>query len=146
MAYYLQKGAILQKSWPAFFSPNLQLFDEDNPLHKSDNKYIFTTEGHVVPIDKRFREKQWSDVFPCEDGVLMDREEAEGQQPHSNFTNVRPGVPLSLSLLARAIFFDTLRLASQPTQQCSRIPVERRFALPLKSVYMRQIDHMVGLS
>lgn len=70
----------------------MQLFDEDNPLHKSDNKYIFTTEGHVVPIDKRFREKQWSDFFPCEDGLLVERDEAGGQQPHSNFTNVRPGV------------------------------------------------------
>ncbi|KAG2470788.1 ITPR1 protein, partial [Polypterus senegalus] len=43
------------------------LFDEDNPLHKSENKFIFTTEGHVVPIDKRFRERLWNDVFPKED-------------------------------------------------------------------------------
>lgn len=78
-----------------------QLFDEDNPLHKSDSKYIFTTEGHVVPIDKRFREKQWSDVFPCEDGVLMEREEAEEQQQQSNFTNVRPRVVLSLEIAFR---------------------------------------------
>lgn len=52
-----------------FFSP-LQLFDEDNPLHKSDNKYIFTTEGHVVPVDQRFRDKQWDDPFPCTEGAL----------------------------------------------------------------------------
>lgn len=29
--------------------------------------------------------------------------------------------------------------------QCNRVPDERRYALPLKSVYMRQIDQMVGL-
>lgn len=29
--------------------------------------------------------------------------------------------------------------------QCNKIPEERRYALPLKSIYMRQIDHMVGL-
>lgn len=29
--------------------------------------------------------------------------------------------------------------------QCNRIPEERRYALPLKSIYMKQIDHMVGL-
>uniref|UniRef100_A0A672GUM2 alpha-1,2-Mannosidase n=1 Tax=Salarias fasciatus TaxID=181472 RepID=A0A672GUM2_SALFA len=91
-----------------------QLFDEDNPLHKSDNKYIFTTEGHVVPIDKRFREKQWNDFFPCEEGALAERE------PHS------PPAPTNIS-------------------NCDRIPEERRYTLPLKSVYMRQIDHMVGL-
>uniref|UniRef100_A0A8D0CIU1 alpha-1,2-Mannosidase n=1 Tax=Scleropages formosus TaxID=113540 RepID=A0A8D0CIU1_SCLFO len=84
------------------------LFDEDNPLHKSESKYIFTTEGHVVPIDKRFREKQWND------GELSDQDMTN--VPHTNTSN------------------------------CDRIPDERRYALPLKSVYMRQIDHMVGLS
>uniref|UniRef100_A0A667X0Q2 alpha-1,2-Mannosidase n=1 Tax=Myripristis murdjan TaxID=586833 RepID=A0A667X0Q2_9TELE len=90
-----------------------QLFDEDNPLHKSENKYIFTTEGHVVPIDRRFREKQWNDMFPCEEGALAEKQ--TNKWPPSNTSN------------------------------CDRIPVERRYALPLKSVYMRQIDHMVGL-
>ncbi|KAM6980058.1 ER degradation-enhancing alpha-mannosidase-like protein 1 [Aplochiton taeniatus] len=88
------------------------LFDEDNPLHKSENQYIFTTEGHVVPIDERFREKQWTDPAPCEEGVVGDR---EPKLPPSNTSN------------------------------CERIPEERRYTLPLKSVYMRQIDHMVGL-
>uniref|UniRef100_A0A8C7IDR7 alpha-1,2-Mannosidase n=2 Tax=Oncorhynchus TaxID=8016 RepID=A0A8C7IDR7_ONCKI len=88
------------------------LFDDDNPLHKSENKYIFTTEGHVVPIDKRFREKQWNDLSPCEK-VVPDQETSNG--PFSNNSN------------------------------CDRIPEERRYSLPLKSVYMRQIDHMVGL-
>uniref|UniRef100_A0A8C5HMC2 alpha-1,2-Mannosidase n=1 Tax=Gouania willdenowi TaxID=441366 RepID=A0A8C5HMC2_GOUWI len=88
-----------------------QLFDEDNPLHKSDNKYIFTTEGHIVPIDQRFREKQWSDLFPCEEGALKERE---------------PNHQHNISY-------------------CNRIPEERRYTLPLKSVYMKQIDHMVGL-
>ncbi|KAK9528890.1 hypothetical protein VZT92_013023 [Zoarces viviparus] len=91
------------------------LFDEDNPLHKSDNKYIFTTEGHLVPIDRRFREKQWSDLFPCAEGVLAEREPNNRPPPPSNSSN------------------------------CNRIPEERRYTLPLKSVYMRQIDHMVGL-
>lgn len=89
------------------------LFDDDNPLHRSENKYIFTTEGHVVPIDERFREKQWSDFFPGQDGALTDQYPTS--QPPSNSTN------------------------------CDRISEERRYALPLKSVYMRQIDHMVGL-
>uniref|UniRef100_A0A1A8KET8 alpha-1,2-Mannosidase n=1 Tax=Nothobranchius kuhntae TaxID=321403 RepID=A0A1A8KET8_NOTKU len=90
------------------------LFDEDNPLHKSDHKYIFTTEGHVVPIDKRFREKQWDDLFPCDDVVLAETD-VSNQQPPGNISH------------------------------CNRFPQERRYALPLKSVYMRQIDHMVGL-
>ncbi|XP_061583299.1 ER degradation-enhancing alpha-mannosidase-like protein 1 [Cololabis saira] len=94
------------------------LFDEDNPLHKSDNKYIFTTEGHIVPIDKRFREKQWDDLFPCEEGALAE------SQPNNQ--------PI-------------LRNISNVSVTCDRIPEERRYTLPLKSVYMRQIDNMVGL-
>ncbi|XP_023661239.1 ER degradation-enhancing alpha-mannosidase-like protein 1 isoform X1 [Paramormyrops kingsleyae] len=95
------------------------LFDEDNPLHKSENKYIFTTEGHVVPIDERFREKQWKE------GVLTDQDATN--VPPSNTSNVR-SVP-----------------DSERDWNCDRIPDERRYALPLKSVYMKQIDQMVGL-
>ncbi|KAG7248778.1 hypothetical protein CRUP_000059, partial [Coryphaenoides rupestris] len=62
-----------------------QLFDEDNPLHASENKYIFTTEGHIVPIDQRFREKQWEDLFPCEDGVLA--EKVLEKDPPTNTSN-----------------------------------------------------------
>uniref|UniRef100_A0A8C7XNF6 alpha-1,2-Mannosidase n=1 Tax=Oryzias sinensis TaxID=183150 RepID=A0A8C7XNF6_9TELE len=91
-----------------------QLFDENNPLHKSGHKYIFTTEGHIVPIDKRFREKQWDDLFPCEEGTPSETESNNPSHPSN-------------------------------TSNCNRIPVEQRFALPLKSVYMKQIDHMVGL-
>lgn len=65
----------------------LQLFDEDNPLHKSENKYIFTTEGHIVPIDQRFREKQWEDLFPFEEEALT-KKKPEKDLP-SNTSNVR---------------------------------------------------------
>lgn len=41
--------------------------------------------------------------------------------------------------------YDAFILSLCLVRQCNRIPDERRFALPLKSVYMRQIDHMVGL-
>ncbi|XP_064858064.1 ER degradation-enhancing alpha-mannosidase-like protein 1 [Oncorhynchus nerka] len=97
---------------PGTFS--FQLFDDDNPLHKSENKYIFTTEGHVVPIDARFREKQWNDLFPCEERVVTDQETSNGSFSIHNIN-------------------------------CDRVSEERRYSLPLKSVYMRQIDHMVGL-
>ncbi|XP_076125465.1 ER degradation-enhancing alpha-mannosidase-like protein 1 [Alosa pseudoharengus] len=88
------------------------LFDEDNPLHDSESRYIFTTEGHVVPIEPRFRERTW--------GHLQSSDEPCDEEPdHHHPAN---------------------------TSNCDRIPEERRFSLPLKSIYMRQIDHMVGLS
>ncbi|NWR75384.1 EDEM1 protein, partial [Centropus unirufus] len=90
------------------------LFDEENPLHKSGNKYMFTTEGHVVSVDERFRNSLWQDILPGEE------DNAEKSKPND----------------LKAVNFSS---------NCNRVPDERRYLLPLKSNYMRQIDQMVGL-
>nr|CAD7567825.1 unnamed protein product [Timema californicum] len=36
-----------------------QLFDKDNYVNKHFGKFLFTTEGHILPIDSRFRSKLW---------------------------------------------------------------------------------------
>ncbi|XP_042304560.1 ER degradation-enhancing alpha-mannosidase-like protein 1 isoform X2 [Sceloporus undulatus] len=89
------------------------LFDEENPVHKSGNRYMFTTEGHIVSLDKRLRVSLWEDNFPEE-------KKMEKLKPNE----------------LRAV---------NSTSNCNRVPDERRYLLPLKSVYMRQIDQMVGL-
>lgn len=38
---------------------SFQLFDKDNHLNKAESRYVFNTEGHVFPIDDRFRRKPW---------------------------------------------------------------------------------------
>lgn len=35
------------------------LFDKDNHLNRAESRYVFNTEGHVFPIDDRFRRKPW---------------------------------------------------------------------------------------
>ena len=30
------------------------LFDEDNPLHKDDSNYVFTTEGHILSLEQEY--------------------------------------------------------------------------------------------
>ncbi|XP_025930706.1 ER degradation-enhancing alpha-mannosidase-like protein 1 [Apteryx rowi] len=90
------------------------LFDEENPVHKSGNKYMFTTEGHIVSVDKRFRDSLWQDTLPGE--------EDSTEKIKSNDL--------------KAVNFSS---------NCNRVPDERRYLLPLKSNYMRQIDRMVGL-
>uniref|UniRef100_A0A8C3PJ26 alpha-1,2-Mannosidase n=1 Tax=Calidris pygmaea TaxID=425635 RepID=A0A8C3PJ26_9CHAR len=74
------------------------LFDEENPLHKSGNKYMFTTEGHIVSVDERFRNSLWQDILPGEE------DSAEKIKPNElkavNFSsNVRttPSVPGSVA-------------------------------------------------
>ncbi|KAJ1110562.1 hypothetical protein NDU88_007912 [Pleurodeles waltl] len=92
------------------------LFDEENPVHKSGNKYLFTTEGHIVPLDKRLRDSLWQDIFP------------EDEEEEENVVNERQNP----------------RVANY-SSNCNRVPDERRYSLPLKSIYMRQIDQMVGV-
>ena len=41
-----------------------------------------------MPIDKRFREKEWNDWLPCKDGVLTERD-SNVRSPLSNTSNVR---------------------------------------------------------
>ncbi|XP_036260629.1 ER degradation-enhancing alpha-mannosidase-like protein 1 [Molothrus aeneus] len=89
------------------------LFDEENPVHRSGNKFMFTTEGHVVSVDERFRSSLWEDILPAgEDSLKAKASELKAANFSSN---------------------------------CNRVPDERRYLLPLKSNYMRQIDRMVGL-
>ena len=38
-----------------------QLFDTENHLNQDSSKYVFSTEGHILPIDKKFREKPWEE-------------------------------------------------------------------------------------
>jgi len=35
------------------------LFDLDNPVNRNYKKYIFTTEGHILPLSQRFRVSSW---------------------------------------------------------------------------------------
>ena len=38
----------------------MKLFDVDNPVNREFLDYLFTTEGHLVPLQKEYREwKQW---------------------------------------------------------------------------------------
>jgi ER degradation enhancer, mannosidase alpha-like 1 len=30
------------------------LFDEDNPLHRDDSNYVFTTEGHILLLERKY--------------------------------------------------------------------------------------------
>ncbi|XP_036122365.1 ER degradation-enhancing alpha-mannosidase-like protein 1 isoform X1 [Molossus molossus] len=95
------------------------LFDEENPVHKSGTRFMFTTEGHIVSVDEHLRESPWKELFPNERG------NEGGKSVHR---------PKSHDLKV-----------INSSSNCNRVPDERRFSLPLKSVYMRQIDQMVGL-
>lgn len=56
---------------------NLQLFDTDNHLNRASVKYLFSTEGHIFPIDYKFRMKD--SIF--EAASDRDGESAEEKTP-----------------------------------------------------------------
>lgn len=37
-------------------------------MHKAGTRYMFTTEGHVVSVDRHLREAPWKEFFPDERG------------------------------------------------------------------------------
>ncbi|XP_013369182.1 PREDICTED: ER degradation-enhancing alpha-mannosidase-like protein 1 isoform X1 [Chinchilla lanigera] len=96
------------------------LFDEENPVHKSGTRYMFTTEGHIISVDKHLRESPWKEFFS----------EDEGQEQQGKFVHRPKSHELKVI---------------NSSSNCNRVPDERRYSLPLKSIYMRQIDQMVGL-
>uniref|UniRef100_A0A5F8GV42 alpha-1,2-Mannosidase n=1 Tax=Monodelphis domestica TaxID=13616 RepID=A0A5F8GV42_MONDO len=96
------------------------LFDEENPVHQSGNGYMFTTEGHIISVDKYLRNSPWKKSLS---------EEEVGEHQEEKMSRSKP---LELKVNTSGL-------------NCNRIPDERRYSLPLKSIYMRQIDQMVGL-
>ncbi|CAI9720187.1 degradation-enhancing alpha-mannosidase 1 [Octopus vulgaris] len=88
------------------------LFDKDNHLNKEAINYIFSTEGHVFPINSRFRTKKYKD--------------------YPQHTRLKPSVSV-------------VDPVPKNHSQCNNIPVELRYFLPVKSVYLEQIEQAVGL-
>ncbi|KAG7157929.1 ER degradation-enhancing alpha-mannosidase-like protein 1-like [Homarus americanus] len=46
------------------------LFDVDNPVNLNSHRYMFTTEGHILPLAPWLRQHSWdADLFPAVDQV-----------------------------------------------------------------------------
>ncbi|XP_033647803.1 ER degradation-enhancing alpha-mannosidase-like protein 1 [Asterias rubens] len=91
------------------------LFDSDNHVNRAASKYIFSTEGHLLPISRKYRSKKLSKDFYNRRSMKTRIDNCEE-------------LPYNRSL-----------------SECSYIPSESRFKLPLDSVYLEQIDQLVGL-
>merc|ERR1719309_1866207 len=93
------------------------LFDTDNPVNLHTSNYLFTTEGHVLPISNRFRKKTWD-----EDGLFS-------------------------SSLSGDIYADNNVTTAQPTNTpyCDIISPETRFSLPLRNRFLQQVFAAFGL-
>jgi len=94
------------------------LFDEENPVNKKYGQYIFTTEGHILPISPRFRDKPW------EDDVIFDDWFSDKIQD---------------------IFKNTTTPSKTYPQSCDKISLETRYSLPIRNQYLQQVFSAFGL-
>ncbi|KAL1434838.1 hypothetical protein MTO96_001727 [Rhipicephalus appendiculatus] len=91
------------------------LFDVDNPLNKHFAKYIFTTEGHILPIIRPLR-----------------------TSPPS-----KENVPAAVDVQTVATLVP--RVLNETDCHCDKVPEERQYFLPLKHNYLQQISQSLGL-
>lgn len=92
------------------------LFDEENHLNKEASKYVFSTEGHIFPLDKRFRIKPWEN-----------KEESKTEEESTKVMSV-------VNVASNSSFYN-----------CDTIPKDRKHFLPLTSPYFEQLQSAIGL-
>jgi len=92
------------------------LFDLDNPINRKSNEYIFTTEGHILPLSERFHDS------------------ASDEEDLFDFQSLKPNFPGSTNA------------TSNPEPTCDTISLETRYSLPLRSQYLQQIFAAFGLT
>ncbi|CAH1783366.1 unnamed protein product [Owenia fusiformis] len=105
------------------------LFDKDNYINKNAQEYLFTTEGHILPVKYEYR-KHTSNLFFNKEfksirrKILQDEEKEEFQS-------------------------DTVTVDARNNNStlfnCKKIPEERRHFLPIKNRYLQQLELAVGL-
>lgn len=95
------------------------LFDEDNHLNRHASKYVFTTEGHIFPIDKRFRTKPW---------------EENSNQQEDESPGLKDVVTVANYVANSTSFYN-----------CDPIHDDRKYFLPLKRQYFEQLQSAIGL-
>lgn len=96
------------------------LFDVDNPINKHFAKYVFTTEGHILPIIRLLR---------------------EAPPPGDNMSRIVSPVGDRVQTVATVV----PRVVNHTDRHCEKVPEERQYFLPLKHNYLQQISQSLGL-
>lgn len=137
------------------------LFDLDNPVNKFYDRLVFTTEGHILPVDWRFREPP--EEFSAMPNVLADeyRQESNAQNQKNRsstvFTTKKDLSDQKLlpedqnfesndeSIVVVVTKSKAMNVSHQTGPQCENFEYPRRYMLPLQSRYLKQLYRMVGV-
>ncbi|XP_060066247.1 ER degradation-enhancing alpha-mannosidase-like protein 1 [Ylistrum balloti] len=94
------------------------LFDEDNHVNKEQSRYIFSTEGHLFPVDRKLRLKPW-----------------QTEEFNTYAKKKKRKVASVVSVKHNSTY-----------SNCDNIPTERRYFMPILSPYLEQVQDTIGLS
>ena len=61
-----------------------QLFDEANPVNKEQSRYIFTTEGHILPLDRNFHQRPWEEEWNLEPKLVEIKSSSRSEKEHNS--------------------------------------------------------------
>ncbi|CAG7837921.1 unnamed protein product [Allacma fusca] len=100
------------------------LFDTENPLNRQFHKYLFTTEGHLLPIGAKLRTKSWTE----EDSSSPSFDPLEDSTSSVFFRNKTPSLKGNVT---------------QPS--CEAVDEARHYLMPLRTPYYLQLTESLGL-
>ncbi|GFR73350.1 alpha-1,2-Mannosidase [Elysia marginata] len=121
----------LQAAWSA-----VQLFDEANPVNKEQARYIFTTEGHLLPLNMNFHRRPWEEEWQIEPKVAERKSTARSekrQKAKEKRINQAENKPVVTEAMANV-------------SHCDKLIPDRTYNLPILSKYLRQLEVAVGLT
>ncbi|XP_013062749.2 ER degradation-enhancing alpha-mannosidase-like protein 1 [Biomphalaria glabrata] len=108
------------------------LFDVDNPVNQEFSKYLFTTEGHLIPLDRNFHRKPWEDYNEVHSPEKLVKKKLDVKLLNNELEDSEENHPV--------IFY-----ARTNSSICDTVKIERRYNLPILSQYLTQLEIAVGL-
>ena len=110
------------------------LFDTDNPINTMGERYLFSTEGHVFPIEEKFRQNIW-EFFDDDDDVQPEKSRQQ-QDYQTSFSD------LNLNFGHDQYSKKPAKL-NESVQHCDHFK-QKDIQLPLEENYMSQIFSQIG--
>ena len=116
---------------------NILLSPIDNPINTMGERYLFSTEGHVFPIEEKFRKNIWEFFDDNEQTEKSRRQQPQQDQPSSlSDLNLNFGGKLN----QRTNF---KKMNESTNQHCDHFK-QKDIQLPLEENYMSQIFSQIG--
>lgn len=73
----------------------VQLFDTDNPVNQNSDRYMFTTEGHILPLAPWLRQHNWDSAH----FTLPPNPAINSTDLHANVSYIQHGKLIEYTLL-----------------------------------------------